>query len=80
VKRHGSNLDRIASSANAVFASSPGFVGCVVRSQQPPILEFELATDTDARRFKTHLEIHSAGTGFRHQIDPRNPAALLQFR
>jgi hypothetical protein len=74
------NLKSIAHSANAVFASSPGFVGCVVRSREPPVLEFSLATDTDAERFMKHLEAHSTGTGFRHQIDPRDPAVLLQYR
>ena len=74
------NLVRIAKSANAMFASSPGFVGCAVRSHQPRILEFRLATTMDAERFKTHLELHGTGTGFRHEIDPRNPAVLLQYR
>jgi hypothetical protein len=74
------NLERIAHSANAMFASSPGFLGCAVRSQQPPILEFRLATNMDAERFKMHLERHNTGLGFRHEIDPRNPAMLLQHR
>ncbi len=74
------NLERIAHSARVMFASSPGFVGCAVRSLDPPILEFELATNKDAERFKAHLELHSTGTGFRHQIDPENPAVLLQHR
>ena len=74
------NLERIANSANAMFANSPGFVRCTVRSHDPPILEFKLVTKLVAARFKTHLELHSAGTGFRHQIDPRNPAVLLQYR
>jgi len=78
VRRHWSNLETIAKSANAVFASSPGFVGCAIRSHDPPVLEFKLATNTDAIRFKAHLELHS--TGFRHEIDPRNPAVLLQYR
>ena len=75
-----SNLGRIAKSANAMFASSPGFVGCAVRSHHPPILEFRLATNMDAERFKMHLELHNSGLGFRHEIDPRNPAVLLQYR
>lgn len=75
-----SKLKGIANSANAMFASSPGFVGCAVRSQDPPILEFKLATTIDAERFKIHLEVHSTGTGFRHQIDPNNPAVVLQYR
>lgn len=70
----------IAGSANAVFASSPGFVACAVRSHDPPILEFRLATNMDAERFRVHLELRSTGTGFRHQIDPRNPAVVLQHR
>jgi hypothetical protein len=74
------NLERIAHSANAMFASSPGFLGCAVRSQQPPILEFRLATHMAAERFKMHLERHNTGLGFRHEIDPRNPAMLLQHR
>ena len=78
--REGSNFARIAESANAIFASSPGFVGCAVRSHDPPILEFQLATNMDAERFKMHLELHSTGTGFRHRIDLRNPAVLLQYR
>ncbi len=75
-----SSLERIARSASVMFASSPGFVGCAVRSLDPPILQFELANNRDAERFKTHLELHSAGTGFRHEIDARNPAVLLQYR
>jgi hypothetical protein len=74
------NLEGIAQSANAAFASSPGFVGCAVRSHHPPILEFRLATHSDAERFKIHLELHNSGLGFRHEIDPRNPAVLLQYR
>ena len=74
------NLKSIAHSANAIFARSPGFVGCVVRSHDPPVLEFSLATDTDAEQFMKHLEAHSTGTRFRHQIDPRNPAVVLQYR
>ena len=73
-------LKSIANWANAMFASSPGFVGCTVRSHDPPILEFKLVTNVDAERFKTHLELHSTGTGFRHQIDPNNPAVVLQYR
>lgn len=73
-------LERLANSANAMFASSPGFVRCAVRSYDPPILEFVLATNKDAERFKLHLELHSTDTGFRHQLDPRNPAVLLQYR
>lgn len=74
------DLESIAYSANAVFASSPGFIGCAVRSHHPPILEFRLATHIDAERFKVHLERHNSGLGFRHEIDPRNPAVLLQYR
>jgi hypothetical protein len=73
-------LESIALSANAAFASSPGFLGCAVRSRDPPILEFRLASDVDAQRFKMHLEGHNAGLGFRHEIDPKNPAVLLQYR
>jgi hypothetical protein len=75
-----SSLDRIARSASMMFASSPGFVRCAVRSHDPPVLEFVLATHKDAERFKTHLDLHSAETGFRHQIDPENPVLLLQYR
>ena len=75
-----SKLENIANSANAIFASSPGFVGCVVRSHDPPILEFKLVTNMDAERFRIHLELHSTGTGFRHQIDPNNPTVVLQYR
>jgi len=74
------SLRGIANTANAMFASSPGFVSCAIRSHNPPVLEFELATSTDAERFRMHLEVHSTGTGFRHQIDPRNPAVVLQYR
>jgi len=78
VSAQGADLERIAKQADAVFASSPGFVGCTVRSHDPPVLEFELETSTDARRFKVHLDAHSRG--FRHEIDPRNPVVLLQYR
>ena len=74
------DLESIALSANAAFASSPGFSGCAIRSRDPPILEFRLATDTDAKRFKVHLERHNTGLGFRHEIDARNPTVLLQYR
>ena len=73
-------LKSIAESASATFASSPGFLDCGVRSHDPPILEFKLVTNMDAERFKMHLERHSTGTGFRHQIDPNNPAVVLQYR
>ena len=74
------DLEDVAHSANAAFASSPGFLGCAVRSHEPPILEFRFAGDSDAQRFKAHLERHNTGLGFRHEIDPRNPAVLLQYR
>ena len=61
-----------------MIASAPGFVACAVRSHDPAVLEFEFATEQGAQRFKAHLEAHS--TGFRHQLDPKNPAVVLQFR
>ena len=72
------SLESIAAAATAMFASSPGFVGCTVLSRDPPILEFELTNEEAAQRFKAHLEAQS--TGFRHQFDPNNPAVVLQFR
>ena len=75
-----SELENIASSASAAFATSAGFIGCTVRSHDPPVLEFRLATDTDAQRFKLHLERHNAGLEFRHEVDPENPAVVLQHR
>jgi hypothetical protein len=65
------DLESIALSANAVFATSPGFMCCAVRSCDPPVIEFRLASDVNARRFKGHLEGHNAGVGFRHEIDQR---------
>jgi len=55
------DLESIALAANAVFASSPGFKGCGVRSSEPPVLEFRLASAADALRFKGHLKGHNAG-------------------
>ena len=74
------DLENIAVSANAAFASSPGFKGCAVRSVEPPILEFRLASEADAKRFKVHLDRHNTGLGFRHEIDARNPVVVLQCR
>jgi len=73
-------LENTVNWAKAMFASSPGFVSCAVRSDAPPILEFKFATKLAAERFKVHLELHSPDSGFRHQIDPRNPAVVLQYR
>ena len=74
------DLESIALGANAAFASSPGFKECAVRSVEPPILEFRLTSEADAKRFKVHLERHNTGLGFRHEIDASNPAVVLQYR
>jgi hypothetical protein len=71
-------LDALADSANAAFGPAEGYVGCLVRSYEPPILSFELASSVDAEAFKAHLEVMLSP--YRHEIDPDNPTVVLEYR
>jgi hypothetical protein len=71
-------LNALADSANGAFGPAEGYLGCLVRSYDPPILSFELASSADAGAFKSHLE--QMLSPYRHEIDPENPTVVLEYR
>lgn len=64
--------------ANHAYNDRPGFSGCTVESEQPPVLPFNFTSAEAAEEFKFELEVQSPT--MRIEIPHDRPTTVLQYR
>lgn len=72
------DLDAIAKRANIAVADRPGFCGCAVESEMPPILAYQFNTALEAEQFK--LTQSTQAPQFTYAIPPNRLETVLEYR
>jgi len=52
-----SPLRQLANRASLAYASDPGFIGCEIESEDPPMLAYHFDTDIHAAEFQLRLQV-----------------------
>jgi hypothetical protein len=72
------SMSVLAKRANHVYNDRPGFSGCTVESEQPPVLAFDFTSAEAAEEFKFELEVQTPT--MRMEIPRHRQTTVLQYR
>ena len=70
------SLEILVDRARIAFSGKPGFAGCDIYTNTPPVLEFRFLTPTDAVRFQIQRSLVGSTSEFK--IDPKRLDVVLE--
>lgn len=71
-------LHAIAARANGFLRDRPGFRGCMVESETPPVVAYLFDTAFDAEQFKLTQSTHASQ--FKYEIPINRGSTVLEYR